>query len=67
MRGPVVMTGDQARQMRESLGMSVEEMAALLEVGVRTIFRYEAQGVPPGPSAILYRLIRTGAWPPPAG
>lgn len=51
------MTGDQAREARERLNLDQSGMAKLLGVGLRTVFRWEAQGVPPGAARLVYTLV----------
>jgi len=48
---------------RYKLGLTVEAMAKRLDVGVRTLFRWEAQGVPRGPCSMVYRMILDGTLP----
>lgn len=50
------MTGADARQARERLNLDQWGMAKLLGVGLRTVFRWERQGVPPGPARLVYTL-----------
>lgn len=51
------MTGDQVRQARERLGLDHWGMAQLLGVGLRTFFRWEAEGVTHGPGLVVLDLI----------
>lgn len=59
------ITAAQARHARESiLGEKPDGMARRMGVNVRTLFRWEAQGIPAGPTATLYDLLIRGVWTP---
>lgn len=51
------MTGEQAQEARRKLNLDQWGMAKLLGVGLRTVFRWEAEGVPPGPARLVYDLV----------
>lgn len=50
--------------IREALGMRQVDFAKLLQIGERTLIRWEAEGIPPGPAAVLYGLLEQGLWRP---
>ena len=51
------MTGAEARAAREKLNLDHWGMAKLLGIGLRTLFRWEAEGVPEGPGRVVYDLV----------
>lgn len=54
------MKGETAQEARAKLGLSHQEMARFMQVGLRTLFRWEAEGVPPGPARLVYQLVLNG-------
>ena len=54
-----MITGIQIRAARAALRLSITELAALAEVGVQTIMRFEnASGIPPSRSSTLADVQR---------
>lgn len=51
------MTPALVRQAREKLGLDAWGMAHLLGIGLRTYFRWEAEGIDHGPALVLLDLI----------
>ena len=62
MSGPAI-TGAEARLAREALGLDPWGMGQLLGVSIRKVFYLEARGVPVGPTALIYDLVRQGDLP----
>lgn len=47
------MRGDRLKELRESKGLSAQELATELEIGVAQVFRYEAGKTAPASTAII--------------
>lgn len=48
---------DEIKQARDGLGMSQAEFARAFRLSVRSVQKWELQGIPGGPAAVLMWLI----------
>jgi DNA-binding transcriptional regulator YiaG len=51
------LKGSEIRQAREALGMSQAEFASALHLRFRSVQKWEQEGVPAGPTAVLLWLV----------
>jgi DNA-binding transcriptional regulator YiaG len=50
--------------IRSTLGWTQARLAKAFNVGLRTLVRWETEGLRHGPEAVLYGLLLSGAWRP---
>jgi DNA-binding transcriptional regulator YiaG len=48
---------DEIKRIREGLGMSQAEFAAAFHLNLRSLQKWEQEGIPAGPTAILFWLL----------
>jgi putative transcriptional regulator len=48
---------DEIKRTRESLGMSQAEFASAFHLNFRSVQKWEQEGIPQGPTAVLFWLL----------